>query len=109
MPNFKDYREYTGVNLDRHYKATLFQSERLLLGLNCLEPGQTQAAHTHDDQDKFYFVVEGVGEFQVGDEVIEAGTGMTVWALAGVLHGVTNRGDERLVLLVGIAPAPAVR
>jgi quercetin dioxygenase-like cupin family protein len=106
MSHFKDYREHTGVSPDRHYKATLFQSERLLLGLNGLEPGQTQAAHTHDDQDKFYFVLEGAGEFQVGEEVKEAGPGITVWAPAGVLHGVTNRGRERLVLLVGIAPAP---
>jgi len=29
-----------------------------------------------------------------------------VWAPAGVTHGVTNTGTERLVLLVGIAPSP---
>jgi mannose-6-phosphate isomerase-like protein (cupin superfamily) len=31
---------------------------------------------------------------------------MVIWAPAGVPHGVTNRGGIRLVLLVGIAPAP---
>jgi hypothetical protein len=29
-----------------------------------------------------------------------------VWAPSGVDHGVRNDGSERLVLLVGIAPAP---
>jgi quercetin dioxygenase-like cupin family protein len=106
MTNFKDYRDYAGSNPAKFYKATLFESGRLLLGLNCLEPGQTQAVHTHDDQDKFYFVLEGTGTFTVGEEVQEAGSGLTVWSPAGVDHGVTNNGSERLVLLVGIAPAP---
>ena len=77
-----------------------------MVGLNCLDPGQTQRAHTHPDQDKFYFVLEGEGEFVVGDETREAGVGCTIWAAAGVQHGVTNSGDQRLVLLVGFAPAP---
>lgn len=103
MNNFTDYRSLVGVREGKHYKATLFQSERLLLGLNCLEPGQEQHVHSHDDQDKFYFVLEGAGEFTVGDETETAGPGVTVWAAAGVPHGVVNRGDTRLVILMGIA------
>ncbi len=106
MTNFTDYRAHTGSHPGKFFKSTLFQSERLLLGLNCLEPGQTQSAHAHASQDKFYFVVEGEGEFTVGDETRRAGPGMVVWAPAGVEHGVTNAGAQRLVLLVGIAPAP---
>ena len=52
------------------------------------------------------YVVEGVGRFQVGDEWASAGPGEVVWAPAGVVHGVTNEGDGRLTLLIGIAPAP---
>ena len=106
MTNFADYRSYTGSDADKFFKSTLFQSDRLLLGLNCLESGQIQKAHSHTDQDKFYFVVEGEGEFVVGEETRKAGPGLTVWAPAGIDHGVTNTGSERLVLLVGIAPAP---
>jgi mannose-6-phosphate isomerase-like protein (cupin superfamily) len=106
MINFRDYRAHVGASPNKHYKTTLFESSRLLLGLNCLEPGQTQAVHSHTDQDKFYFVVEGSGRFTVGDEIQEAGPGITVWAPAGVDHGVTNTTSDRLVLLVGIAPAP---
>lgn len=106
MTNFSDYRNHTGSKPDKFFKSTLFQSPRLLLGLNCLDPGQTHHVHIHHDQDKFYFVIEGEGEFVVGNETRAAGPGITVWAPAGVEHGVTNSGLQRLVLLVGIAPAP---
>jgi mannose-6-phosphate isomerase-like protein (cupin superfamily) len=102
-----DYKDFTGSRPDKHFKSTLFQSERLLLGLNCLEPGQAQAAHTHAGADKFYFVLEGEGQFRVGDETTRAGAGMVVWAPASVSHGVENNGQTRLVLLVGIAPSPS--
>ena len=93
--------DHSEARSDKFYKTTLFRGDALLLGLNCLEPGQTQAAHDHADQDKFYFVIEGVGRFQVGDELITAGEGELVWAPAGVLHGVANDGLIRLTLLVG--------
>ena len=106
MTNFLDYRDRLGTNSGKVFKSTLFQGSRLLIGLNCLEPGQSQSAHTHSNQDKFYFVLEGDGEFVVGEEIREVGVGCTVWAAAGVQHGVTNNGGQRLVLLVGIAPSP---
>ena len=106
MEAIKDYRSHGPRKDGGVGKATLFQSTRLLLGLNCLEPGVEQRVHTHDGQDKFYHVLEGRGECTVGDAVRDAGSGHTVWAAAGVLHGVRNRGEERLVLLVGIAPSP---
>lgn len=34
-----------------------------MIGLNCLKQGQIQKPHVHDDQDKFYYVVEGEGAF----------------------------------------------
>ena len=104
MSNFARYQDHVGAHPDKQFKSTLFRSERLMLGLNCLQPGQEQHAHVHDNQDKFYFVVEGVGEFTVGGEKHPAGAGMVVWAPAGVTHGVLNKADGRLVLLVGIAP-----
>lgn len=104
MTSFTHYSSHTGTSPAKHYKATLYQSANLMLGLNCLEPGQTQAAHAHGGQDKFYFVVEGEGDFTVGDERQRCGSGMTIWAPAGVEHGVSNQGSARLVVLVGIAP-----
>lgn len=106
MTYFKPYADHAGSNPDKFFKSTLFKSQRLMLGLNCLEPGQVQAPHAHADQDKFYFVLEGEAEFRVGEETRRAASGTAVWAPAGVEHGVTNTGAQRLVILVGIAPAP---
>jgi mannose-6-phosphate isomerase-like protein (cupin superfamily) len=102
--NFAHYSDHVGASAEKPFKSTLWRSHRLMLGLNCLAPGQEQKLHDHAGQDKFYFVVEGTGDFVVGDEKQSASLGGVVWAPAGVPHGVTNRGTERLVLLVGIAP-----
>ena len=107
MPeNIVDYRAYVGSKVEKFYKTTLFQAERLMIGLNCLEPGQVQKIHNHSDQDKFYYVIEGTGHFTVGETITEAGSGHVVWAEAGVSHGVENKGSERLTMLMGMAPPP---
>lgn len=106
MDFIKKLSDHTGSRPEKFYKSTLFRSDALLLGLNCLEPGQTQQPHEHGDQDKFYYIVAGRGRFWLGDEQVTAEAGEVVWAPAGVTHGVTNEDDHRLTLLVGIAPAP---
>ncbi len=104
MGLFIDWRGHAGARPDKFYKTTLWQGEHVLVGLNCLEPGQAQEAHAHEGADKFYFVLEGRGRFRVGREEGEAAAGALVVAPAGVSHGVTNTGDTRLSLLIAIAP-----
>lgn len=104
MSNITHYPNYVSFKPEKFTKTTLFQSERLLLGLNCFEPGQTQAVHDHADQDKFYLVLEGEGEFTVGNEVQTVGVGGVVLAPAGVPHGVKNASAARLIIFMGIAP-----
>lgn len=103
---FINYKAFVGSNPDKFFKTTLVKSERLMLGLNCLEPGQVQKIHDHSDQDKFYFVLEGSGLFVVGDQEQTASAGMLVWAPAGITHGVSNQSSHNLVILMGMAPAP---
>src|SRR5574341_317447 len=101
-----DYRDHVGSREDKHYKATLFEGRALMIGVNCLEPGQSQPVHDHADADKVYIVMEGRGLFTVGEEVHEASPGEVVWAPASIPHGVENRRQDQLVLIVGIAPPP---
>lgn len=103
----KSVADHVGSRPEKGFKATLFESSRLLLGVNCLDAGQTQALHSHAGQDKFYLVHEGRGRFTVGADVFEGGPGDVVWAPADLPHAVTNVGAARLTLVVGIAPAPA--
>ena len=104
MSHFLNWRDFEGANSEKFFKATLWQGEHVMVGLNCLEPNQTQATHAHAGADKFYFVLSGEGSFTVGDEEKTVGEGTVVVAPAGVPHGVTNTGRDRLSLLVAIAP-----
>lgn len=106
MQYVKTVQDHVGSSEEKLYKTTLFRSDALLLGLNCLEPGQTQKPHDHADQDKFYYVVEGEGVFRIGENLKSAVAGEVIWAPAGMIHGVSNEANTRLTLLVGIAPAP---
>jgi mannose-6-phosphate isomerase-like protein (cupin superfamily) len=104
MSSFFDWQNLTGKSEEKFYKMTMWQGQHVTVGMNCLEPGQSQPSHTHGDADKFYLVLEGRGRFIVGDEERDAGTGTIVTAPAGVTHGVSNSGETRLSLLVAIAP-----
>jgi quercetin dioxygenase-like cupin family protein len=106
MDYFLNWQDHTGSQAEKFYKTTLWQGEHVLVGLNCLEPGQTQKVHAHEGADKFYFVLEGRGKFTVGDDEKELDAGALVLAPAGIPHGVTSVGDGRLSLLVTIAPPP---
>ena len=106
MPTHTPWRDHTGSRADKHFKSTVFQGDHMMVGLNCLDPGQSQNVHAHEDADKAYVVMEGRGWFTVGDETFEAGPGEIVWAAKGVPHGVENKTAERVTLLVTIAPPP---
>jgi quercetin dioxygenase-like cupin family protein len=87
-------------------KATIFRSDRLLVGLNCFEPGQEHRLHTHEGMDKVYHVLRGRGRFLLEGRELDMEAGMMLVAPEGVGHGIRNTGDERMVLLAVLAPAP---
>ena len=87
-------------------KTTIFQSERMLVGLNGFEPGQSHALHTHAGMDKVYHVISGSGRFLLADRELDMEAGTMLVAPEGVPHGIRNSGNERLVVLAILAPAP---
>lgn len=92
--------EHVRFSADKMVKAPLFESARLLCDVYCLEPGQQQKTHVHDDTDKGYFVLTGTPTVILGEEerVLQAGQGAV--APAGVPHGLRNDAGERATLLV---------
>jgi quercetin dioxygenase-like cupin family protein len=88
-------------------KNNMFQTPRFFCDLYCFEPGQEQKGHIHGEQDKVYLVLEGQGMFQVGSEKRMLGPGQGTMAPAGEEHGVKNHTDQRLKVLVFVAPNPA--
>jgi len=87
-------------------KATLFQSERMLVGLNCFEPGQEHALHAHAGMDKLYQVISGSGLFLLEGRELSMRAGELLVAPADVAHGIRNTGEERLIVLTVLAPGP---
>lgn len=98
--------EHASWRADRMGKATLFESPRLLVGLNSFEPGQSHALHAHHGMDKLYHVLEGEGLFLLEGRELPMKEGEMLVAPDGVPHGVGNPGNRRLLVLVVLAPAP---
>jgi oxalate decarboxylase/phosphoglucose isomerase-like protein (cupin superfamily) len=55
--------DHAVYNAAKMGKTTIFESSRLLVGLNAFEPGQEHKLHAHAGQDKVYHVLEGEGLF----------------------------------------------
>lgn len=106
MTHHKHYTDYVGSRADKHFKSTLFETGHMLVGMNCLDPGQDQHIHAHPGSDKIYVVFEGHGEFTIGDDTFTASEGTIIHAPADVPHGVRNPGDTRLAMMIVIAPPP---
>jgi quercetin dioxygenase-like cupin family protein len=106
MSNFADVGRAISFSSEKMKKNNIFTTERLFCDVYCFEPGQTQASHSHSGSDKLYYVLEGTGRIQIGDESREVGQGTAVLAPAGVEHAVSNDGTARLELLVFMAPKP---
>ena len=92
---------------DKMGKATLFESERILVGLNSFEPGQQHDLHAHAGLDKVYQVLEGAGTFLLEGREVPMEAGVMLVAPEGVPHGIPNDGNARLVVLAILAPGPS--
>jgi mannose-6-phosphate isomerase-like protein (cupin superfamily) len=91
---------------DKMGKSTIYESARLLVGLNAFEPGQSHALHAHAGMDKMYYVVTGSGLFLLAGRELPMEAGDLLVAPDGVPHGVRNTGPERMLVLAVLAPAP---
>ncbi len=93
---------------EKMQKFNLFETGHMFCDVYYLDPGQEQKPHTHTGATKFYYVIEGSGEFVIGDETRTLGRGQLAWSSPGEVHGVRNASSDRLVLLVAMAPNPNV-
>lgn len=91
---------------DKMGKGTIFQSPRLLVGLNCFEAGQFHALHAHAGMDKVYQVLEGEGVVLLEGRELPIKAGELVVAPDGVPHGIRNSSTGRLLVMAILAPAP---
>ena len=66
-------------------------------------PGFDPPVHVHRNEDEVFYILEGQATFLVGDRMVEAGPGATVWLPRGVPHA--PRFDSDVVrCLMAITP-----
>lgn len=70
-----------------------------------LTPGASTTAHHHVEAEEIYYVLQGTGRMQVGDDVRDVAPGDAVAIPPGLFHQMTNTGSEPLVFLCCCAPA----
>jgi quercetin dioxygenase-like cupin family protein len=93
-------------NPEKMKKVSLFDTDHFFCDIYCLEPGQSQKVHSHDGSDKVYYVMEGQGKVTVGNDEKVLSQNEITMAPSGQDHGVLNHSDDKLVLLVFMAPKP---
>ena len=98
--------EHAKFSPDKMAKIALAGTTRAQLDLYCVAPGQSQKPHTHGDQDKVYYVLEGAGRFSLGGQQERLAAGEALVAPAGVEHGLVNDGSDPLLVLVVVTPPP---
>lgn len=112
-PRFLDLADEADFSPEKLKKVGLCETPRLLFDLYCLEPGQSQKVHVHDDIDKIYLVHSGSVTVQLGEESRRLSPGEAACALSGLAHGVKNDSAEPAVVVVfqargqATGPAPA--
>ena len=99
-------RDVVEFKAEKLNKVSLFDTDRFFCDVYCLEPGQSQKVHAHEGSDKVYYVLEGEGRFTVGSEEMVLAADDITLASAGEVHGVVNHSQDKLVVLVFMAPKP---
>ena len=85
--------------------ASPIQVDEFSMGFVTLEPDGGQVPWHNQEQVEVYFVVEGVGEMCLGDEVSELRAGQMVYIPSGVYHQLSNKGDTPLKMIYCYGPA----
>jgi mannose-6-phosphate isomerase-like protein (cupin superfamily) len=69
-----------------------------------IAPGSSTTPHTHPKTEEIYYILEGRGRMQVGDEVCIVGANDAVAIPPGQWHQITNVGSDVLRFLCCCAP-----
>jgi mannose-6-phosphate isomerase-like protein (cupin superfamily) len=90
---FEDYPEFNAKKPESMKAFTSFS--RVLI-----KPGATNQIHVHQEQEQVYFVLQGGGEIQVGDERKQVKAGDAIFLPANIQHGFINNTKNLTILLM---------
>lgn len=88
----------------RMAKHRVFETDRTLTDLYCIDVGQEQLLRVHEDADKVIVVMAGRVLARVDDERAELTQYEALLVPAGSKHALKNLGPDPVVLLVFLGP-----
>lgn len=75
------------------------------LGASNLPVGCATLVHFHPGMEEIYYILEGSGQMQVGEEIADVAVGDAIAIPPGSKHQLTNTGDCEMRFLFCCAPA----
>jgi len=81
------------------------QAKNFAMGFVTLDPNGGQVPWHNQEQEEVYFIIEGVGEMCLGEEVIEMRAGQLVQIPPGVFHQMSNKGSTPLKMIYCYGPS----
>jgi len=85
----------------KYFLRKLLNSDGLEMSLNVLPPGREMPfVHRHQQNDEIYFVIQGRGQFQAGEDLLEVSDGFFIRLSPEVPRVWRNHSEEPLYYLV---------
>jgi quercetin dioxygenase-like cupin family protein len=78
---------------------------RLVLLENLTAPGGGPPPHTHTREDEFFFVLDGMFEIRIGEDLHIVKAGGFAYVPRGTVHNFRNVAETASRILVGFTPA----
>ncbi len=69
-----------------------------------LPVGASTTPHYHPKAEEIYYITQGQGRMRIGSETAEVGPGDAIAIPPGLVHQITNHGEQPLVFLCCCAP-----
>jgi mannose-6-phosphate isomerase-like protein (cupin superfamily) len=101
--NVSDIKEFS---TDAYMKKTPLDTDKFVFNTFYFSPRQILPFHKHPATDELFYIVDGVGQFTLGNENVMVGPGTTVYGPANVYHGLINHGNKELVVISVQSPKP---
>jgi len=98
----------TGANPHGVDARNLYDTEAAVITAITLKPGQSLKRHV-TPVDVAFYVLEGRGDVEIGDERTEVGKDTLVESPKGIMHCLYNTGHEDFRVLVVKAPRPSAK
>jgi quercetin dioxygenase-like cupin family protein len=91
---------------EKFLKKVPLDTDKIVFNSFYFKVRQILPFHKHPATDELFYVIEGEGQFTVGNEQVNVVPTSAVYGPAGVFHGIVNSGDKDMVVLSVQGPKP---